>query len=195
VTRASRQREADAGGLTVRLDRAEHLFTAPEPQPFDPPSRLVPGIEEIFHELRALRLRRGIRITIELSGDAPGSDECSRMRQAIARYCEHKRAQLDRDRRALEKDGVGALWIGTIILAVGLLLSEAARRSTTPAEVKTFLADGLFLVVAWVGLWYPLDTLIFTRRTVVRECRVTDAVINGELVITGTVRPGPDADH
>ena len=186
MTQRDKRRESNPRALTVRLDRAEHLFTPPGHHPSDPLSRLVPGIEEIFGELRALRLRHGVRITIELSGDAPGSDDTARMRQAISRYCELKLADLARERRALERDGFGALWIGTAILAVGLLFSEAARRATSPEELRTFLADGVFLVVAWVGLWYPLDTLIFSRRSLVREARMIEAVMNSELVITGS---------
>jgi hypothetical protein len=36
----------------------------------------------------------------------------------------------------------------------------------------------VFLVIAWVGLWYPLDTFVFVRRPLLREKRVLEAVLS-----------------
>jgi hypothetical protein len=29
------------------------------------------------------------------------------------------------------------------------------RRSSAPESIRMFFGDGVFLVAAWVGMWYP----------------------------------------
>jgi hypothetical protein len=43
----------------------------------------------------------------------------------------------------------------------------------------------VFLVIAWVGLWYPLDTLVFSRRPLLREKRVLSAILTMDLTVRG----------
>lgn len=49
----------------------------------------------------------------------------------------------------------------------------------------------MFLVIAWVGLWYPLDLLFFARLPLRREHRALDAL----LTMPVEVRPGRDEDR
>ncbi|MGH3798544.1 MAG: hypothetical protein ACRDTD_00135 [Pseudonocardiaceae bacterium] len=37
---------------------------------------------------------------------------------------------------------------------------------------RELLGNGFFVVVAWVGLWYPLDLLFIARQPLKRELRV-----------------------
>ena len=37
--------------------------------------------------------------------------------------------------------------------------------------LQQVLGNGVFLVIAWVGLWYPLDLLFFARLPLRRERR------------------------
>ena len=79
--------------------------------------------------------------------------------------------------------------IGIPLLLVGILLSELFRRSGAPDLVTAFVADGLLLVVAWVALWYPLDTLVYYGRPLSREIRVLRAMQHMEVVVRdGTSR-------
>jgi hypothetical protein len=44
-------------------------------------------------------------------------------------------------------------------------IAEIVVRTSLPQAVKDFLgSDGLFLVVGWVGLWYPIETLVYSPR-------------------------------
>lgn len=59
------------------------------------------------------------------------------------------------------------------------------------------LGNGVFLVVAWVGLWYPFDLLFIAREQAKREMRVLGnmpilpvAVRAGKSVRPGAVTPG-----
>jgi hypothetical protein len=56
-------------------------------------------------------------------------------------------------------------------------------RSKVPKELRDFLGNGLFLVVAWVGLWYPLDTLFYAGRPHRAERKLLRALSDVELVV------------
>jgi hypothetical protein len=43
--------------------------------------------------------------------------------------------------------------------------------SATRDEIVVHLGNGVFLVIARVGLWYPLDLLFFARLPLRRETR------------------------
>lgn len=71
----------------------------------------------------------------------------------------------------MRHDGFNALFIGVLLLALGLLGADVFTRDTDNELLQTFLGNGFFVVIAWVGLWYPLDTLVFAARPFQRENR------------------------
>jgi hypothetical protein len=69
------------------------------------------------------------------------------------------------------------------MLAGFLLLSEAVLRSRAPREIRDFFGNGLFLVAAWVGMWYPLDTLIYSGRPHRIERRLLHTLRSAEITV------------
>lgn len=69
------------------------------------------------------------------------------------------------------------------MLAVGLAPSELVLNSGLPSGIRNFLGDGSFLVAAWVGMWSPLDTLIYTGRPHHLERRLLPAPREMEIVV------------
>ena len=128
-------------------------------------------------------------VTIELPADKATEDVERGVRQAFARYCEAGIAQVERELAAISRDGWQTLMSGAVVLFFGLVLSEAVLRSKVPKELRDFLGNGLFLVVAWVGLWYPLDTLFYAGRPHRAERKLLQALREVELVVRPT---GPD---
>jgi hypothetical protein len=117
-----------------------------------------------------------------------------RVADAVRRYCTARIDRIDRELRALRREGFSSLWIGLLSLASGLLLSEAFRRSSLPETVRVFFGDGVFLLVAWVGMWYPLDLLFYARRPYLRERRLLEAVRDMRITVTAAdVRAPGDA--
>jgi hypothetical protein len=47
---------------------------------------------------------------------------------------------------------------------VCLLISEEILSSGAPKGIRDFFGNGLFIVAAWVGMWYPLETFIYSGR-------------------------------
>ncbi len=106
-----------------------------------------------------------------------------RVRRSIARYCDLRRDQLRHSRGAQIHDGLGALAIGLPVLFGGLALITVFHETSLPSAVETFFADGLILVIAWVAVWYPLDTLLYYGRSIERERHVLGALREMELVL------------
>ena len=55
-------------------------------------------------------------------------------------------------------------------------------------SANRLLGNGVFLVVAWVGLWYPLDLLFIAREQAKREMRVLGKML---ILAGGRTRTQP----
>lgn len=83
----------------------------------------------------------------------------------------------------MRQDDLRALLIGTIVLAGGLALSALVLASSAPPTIRTFFGEGLFVVIAWVGAWYPLDVLIHYTRPYRRTKKLLEAVSRMDVVV------------
>ena len=169
--------------LTVALDHPNDLFEAPG---FDvangvPPGD--PGIDRIRRELSAGSLRVPARLVVEVPADQATPDVESGIKQSFARYCEAGITQAEQDLRAVYRDGWQTLLLGAVLLAAGLLISEAILSSGAPKGIRDFFGNGLFIVAAWVGMWYPLDTLIYAGRPYRHERKLLRAMGAMEIVL------------
>ena len=170
----------------MQLDAVESMFAVPEPDYFSDTATVVPGVDQLMGELRPRRVDDGVRVTVELPPDdvEPGQDE--RLAAAIGRYCRARIRTLDDQLRALRREGMRALVIGFVMLAAGLALSQATSNSNLPESLRVFFGDGVFLVAAWVGIWYPLDTLIYIPGPLRRDRQVLEALRQAEVVVRAT---------
>jgi hypothetical protein len=148
------------------------------------PLRLQSGIDEVMNEL-APRSREVTRVVIELpeSEVAPGVEEW--MRSTIVSYCELRLRETANELRAFREDAYRALAIGMALFVAGLAVSTAITTSSDPKLIKTFFGDGLAVVIAWIGAWYPLDTLI----NYTRPYRQTRKVLQALRELPVAVRP------
>ncbi len=150
--------------VTIEVDRLEQLFEASHFDVHDARPRVVAGLEEAFAATRAEHHRRPVRLLVRLPAAAVADLDVDDTRRTVAAYCELRALEVERERDAIVRDGRHSLGTGLVILAVGLIVSQSIHHIELPEQLDVFLADGLFLVVAWVGLWYPIDTLLYSRR-------------------------------
>ena len=69
------------------------------------------------------------------------------------------------------------------LLAVAVGIAAAVEHSGLPTFWQSFVGEGVLLVLAWVALWYPLDTLIWYGRPFAREIRVLRAMRNMDVAV------------
>lgn len=172
--------------VTVRLERRQDLFGPPALDEFGGSANLISGVELLVADVVAAWPVGGIHATIELPRDEITPDLEARVKVSIDRYCDHRIADLDHRRVALRQEGFSALVLSVPVLAVALLLTAAVEHGGLPAFWRSFLGDGVLLVLAWVALWYPLDTLLWYGRPVTHEIRVLRAVRDLDLVVRPT---------
>ncbi|MEZ5141282.1 MAG: hypothetical protein R2726_02005 [Acidimicrobiales bacterium] len=168
--------------IELRLHTASELFELPTADLFSEYRNWLTGVEQAISELKAYSLRaRDVVLRISLPRDeiTPGLDD--QVAKSLRRYCANRRRYNHNEVRALRHDGFNALFLGLLLLALGLLGSEVFSRDTDNELVQTFLGNGIFIVLAWVGLWYPLDTLVFAARPYQRESKALDRLAGASI--------------
>lgn len=170
----------------------EELFTAPsEGALMRTHPRLSSGIDEVLSELGARRLGTVRTVTITLPASEIQARSRHEVRDWIDKYCELRLRETDNELQAMRQDGFRALFLGLSVLFVGLLLSALVLHSAAPNEIRTFFGDGLFVVIAWVGAWYPLDLLMNYTRPHRQAKKVLEALRGMEIVVMPADGPGP----
>jgi hypothetical protein len=178
--------------VVVHLCRPEELFAVdPTALLHDPAgSRIRPGIDELLDELLARpQGHRSPQLVVTLPSDEVADDTAPRLTTAVSRWCVQRIEQDERETRVLWRQGLRSLRSGVLLFVIGLLLSSQFLAPDMPAVLQEVLGNGIFLVVAWVGLWYPLDLLFFARQPLRREIRV----LNSMTRLPIKVRPALDA--
>jgi hypothetical protein len=169
--------------FTVRLEDPNELF---EPRAADVERGRAPedpAIDAIRDSFGKHRRQEPGTLTIELPPERVTEHLERGVRLAFARYCEAGIAHAERELDAISRDGWQTLMSGAVVLFFGLILSEAVLRAKIPKEFRDFFGNGLFLVVAWVGLWYPLDTLFYAGRPHRADRKLLQALSKVEVVV------------
>ena len=135
-------------------------------------ARTVRGVDELLNELLGRRrVTRTKRVVLTVPSAVLTDDTAHRLTTAVARWAACRIEEVDRDARVLWRQGLGSLRPGTVLFLVGLLFSSDFLEPDVPDVLQQILGNGVFLVIAWVGLWYPLDLLFFARLPLKREKR------------------------
>jgi hypothetical protein len=171
--------------LAVRLNTPADLFRTAVVDDFLETGRLVSGMDELVQELTPRRLRPQRRVVVVLPAPQVRPETHDLLRQAVQRYCRLRIRQADLALRSQRREVVTATGVGGVLFVLGLALSFHFSQAAEPTALQVLLGNGVFLVIAWVGLWYPLDTLVFARRPLLRERRVLSAILAMELTVQG----------
>ena len=140
-------------------------------------------MDQLRSELISRPLRTPATAVIVLPRTEVQPDLKRATRQAVDRYCAIGIKQVENELGAIRREGIRALILGAILLAIFLGLSEAVLHSGFPDAIRTFFGDGLFVVTAWVGMWYPLEMLIYAGRPHKLENNVLRAIREMEIVV------------
>jgi hypothetical protein len=169
--------------IHVRLLHPQEMFEMGNTDLFSEYRNFRSGIEFALSELRSHRDRRPIRLEIGLPASEIDDGLTGRMRRTLHRYCNHRMQYNGRERRATRFDGFSAFRVGLPIAALGLGLTVLATRVLAGNDVASLIEDHVGWVLAWIGLWFPLDLIFFYPLAYSRENRVLALLRDAEVHI------------
>jgi hypothetical protein len=163
--------------IIVALYRPAELLTVKPEAMLERDARIEPGADEIVNELLGRsRVQRRARIVVTLPAEQITDGMAEALHAALRRYCAARLARVQRETQVVWRQGLRSLGPGSILFVVGLLLSADFLQPDVPGFWQDLLGNGVFLVIGWVGLWYPLDLLFFARQPLKREAEIVKAI-------------------
>ena len=183
---ASAERRPRSGGedVIVALDRPAELLSVEPVAMLERDARIESGADEIVNELLGRsKVQRRARIVVTLPAEQVTAGIAETLQTALHRYCEARLARVQREIEVAWRQGLRSLGSGSILFVVGLLLSTGFLEPDVPQFWQDLLGNGVFLVIGWVGLWYPLDLLFFARQPLKREAQIVEAISRMPLVV------------
>lgn len=176
--------------IELRLMRAHEMFEMPQTDLFSEYRNFLTGVDFCISELRARRSWRPVRLEIHLPPEQIDQGLTERVARTLRRYCEHRMRYNRREMRAQRIGGLSALRIGVPVSALGLVLTAVATTIRPTGGVAQVITDHLGWVLAWIGLWFPLDQFLFSPLAYGRDSRVLHLLHDAEVVVSPS-RPAP----
>lgn len=177
--------------LRIALREPNELFDYGPPNVAEGNPGSYPGIDRIRNELSSGSVRGPLRLAVLLPRQHITPQTERGIKRAVANYCDAGITRAEHELSAAQREGWQTMFFGAVVLAAGLALATVFTKSYWPQAIRVFLGDGVFTVIAWVGLWYPLDTLIFSGRPYRVERRLLKTIRDLEIA----VRPLEAEEH
>lgn len=157
--------------ISLSLTNPEEMFVLAPADLFSEYRNFMTGLEYCISVLRSGRSKGPVLIEMALPPDQISQGMDQRIGRTLNRYCEHRISYNQRERRAVRLDGVFSLWIGLPIVVLGFVLVIIKSSIVGASGNANLVLDSGGWVLVWVGLWFPLDTLLFTPLSYRRENR------------------------
>lgn len=169
-----RDRHEPPADIVVELDDPAELFYVDQSTLLDGGRRIDTGIDEIVERLLAQkRLSTDQHIVVDIAKEC-SDEQAANLVAAVRRYCDGAVLRANRQHGLIWRQGMRSLVSGSLLFVLGIGLSFLFNRPFVGEFAIDLFGNGVFLVVAWVGLWYPLDVLFIAREQAKREAKVVD---------------------
>jgi hypothetical protein len=170
--------------IELRLVRPDDMFEMPQTDVFSEYRNFLTGVDFCLSGLRGSLSRRPVQLEIQLPAEeiSDGLDE--RLARTLRRYCKHRLRYNRSESRALRLGGISALRIGVPVTALGLLLTVLATGMRPAGGAASVITDHVGWVLAWIGLWFPLDEFLFYPLGYGRESRVLRLLAEATITLS-----------
>ena len=169
--------------ISLSLANPEEMFVLAPADLFAETRNFMTGLEYCISVLRSGRAKGPVQIEVALPEDRISEGIEQRVRRTLTRYCDHRILYNQRERRAVRLDGLVSLWVGLPIVVLGFVLVILKGSIVGPTGNANLILDSGGWVLVWVGLWFPLDTLLFTPLSYGRENRVLKRLRTAAVVV------------
>jgi hypothetical protein len=177
--------------VVIELDNVDELFSVDPRDLLAGAHRIDSGMDELVERFLAQKtITPEQRIVLNIAAEC--SDEvAATVTLAVRRYLQLRMRRAVREHNLIWRQGKRSLFSGSLLFVIGVSLSYAFTRPIMGEVVEGLLGNGVFLVVAWVGLWYPLDLLFIAREQAKREIRVLGDMLDVPVVVRACDRTMP----
>jgi hypothetical protein len=169
--------------ISLSLTSPEEMFTLAPVDLFSEYRNFMTGLEYCISVLRSARSTGPVQIRLGLPPDQIAGEIDQRIARTLYHYCEHRISYNQRERRAGQRDGVFSLWVGLPIVVVGFILVIIKGSIVGSTGNANLVLDTGGWVLVWVGLWFPLDTLLFSPLSYGRENRVLKRLRTADVIV------------
>jgi hypothetical protein len=169
--------------ISLSLTSPEEMFVLAPADLFSEYRNFMTGLEYCISVLRSRHSKEPVRIDLALPPEQISDALDQRIGRTLTRYCDHRIAYNQRERRAVRFDGVFSLWVGLPLVVLGFLLVIIKSSIVGATGNANLVVDSAGWVLVWVGLWFPLDTLLFTPLSYGRENRVLKRLRTADIII------------
>jgi hypothetical protein len=169
--------------IELRLVQASDMFEMPSTDLFSEYRNFLTGVDFCLSELRSRRSRRPVRLEIRMPPEEIDDGVAERLSRTLRRYCKHRVRYNRRESQSQRVGGVSALRIGIPVSALGLVLAAVSTKIKPPGGAANLVTDHLAWVLAWIGLWFPLDQFLFNPLAYGRETRVLNLLASAEVEV------------
>jgi hypothetical protein len=173
----------DADVIALDLDRAVDMFETPTVHLGSDHGTFQPGIDLCVAELEGRPTGRLVQIELMLPESEISDDLEERLAVTMRRYCDERSYKNTCHRRSTQRSGVRALRVGLPITLLGLAITAIAFHTGDGDDPQTAVVDIIGWVLAWLGLWYPFDKLIFYASDYVRENRALETLRDAQITV------------
>ena len=169
--------------IHLDLARAVDMFERPQVELGSGHGTFQPGIELCIAELESRPTGRPVHLELTLPQSEISDGLEERLAVTMRRYCDERSYANDCNRRSTQRSGVRALRIGLPVTLLGLTITAIAFHIGDSDDPQTAVVDILGWVLAWLGLWYPFDKLIFYASDYVHENRALHELRDAEITV------------
>jgi hypothetical protein len=172
--------------ISLHLEHLSELFALPGTDLLSPgrTNYYLTGMEVALGELRGHSgRRRPVCLEISVPAAEAAADGAQTVAGAIQRYCDARIRYNRLGHRAAMLHGARALRVGLLVVAAGIILTTFFR--------TVVLATVIGAVLIWVGLWYPLDQLLFYAGEWLRENKPLRRLRDAEVVLRARAAAEP----
>lgn len=188
-----RTRRAPPTDVVIEVNNADELFYADPSGLLNGSHRIDSGMDELVERMLARRhVNADQRVILDIASVC-SDKQSEKVVAAVRLYCELRLRRARREHGLIWRQGKRSLVSGSLLFIVGIALSFVFTRPVMGELANSLLGSGVFLVVAWVGLWYPLDLLFIAREQAKREISVLEKMLALPVIVRAHDRAVPAA--
>ena len=169
--RANLHGRAHPACIEIRVHSIGQIFHTLDPLPFRERD-LDAGVEQfIVRWAGEMAGRRPVSIVIQLPPVELLRPDAKLIEEAIRSFFAYRAEVFGWELRELFRTGRAALAIGTVVLAVCILVGQVTEGLLGPGYLGRFFAEGL-IILGWVANWRALEIFLYDWWPVVRRRRL-----------------------